>query len=63
MVRSRQASLDAFLRKQPAADDANLNEEPEEKSIARSLVITTRLILNFISYAVMASFQSHVSVS
>ena len=33
MVCSKQASLDAFLSEQPAADDANVNEELEVKSI------------------------------
>ena len=33
-----------LLKEQPAADDANLNEEPRTKSIARLLVITTHLI-------------------
>ena len=43
MACSKQAGLDAFLRTQPEADDADLNEEPEEENIAHLLVITTHL--------------------
>ena len=58
MVCSKQANLDAFLREQPSADDANLNEELEEKIIARLLRITTHRILQFSLFPLMASFQS-----
>ena len=33
MACSKQTSLEAFLMKQPAADDADLNNEPEGKNV------------------------------
>ena len=48
------------VKLQPAADDANLNEESEEKNNVCLLAIRpmTNLMLNFIWSPVTASFQS-----
>ena len=58
IVCSKQASLGAFSRKQPEAHDAHLNKEPEEKNIVHLFVIATCIVLKFILFPVIGSFQS-----